>query len=116
MLKPKQMKAIALMVYEDKTQKEVSQLLKVHENTISNWKKDKAFLEALDKEVKNRLASTSVLALRTMVGLLTCKSDIVKFNAAKDLLDRTGFKPVDKQEIDLAQQVVIVDDMGDDDE
>ncbi|MGL5676832.1 MAG: phBC6A51 family helix-turn-helix protein [Cellulosilyticaceae bacterium] len=115
-LKPKQIKAIAMMVYEGKSQKEAADELKLHYNTITNWKKDPDFIEALNKEVRKGLDSASAQALKTMVGLLTCRSDIVKFNAAKDILDRTGFKPTDKQEIDLTQQVVIVDDMPDEDD
>ena len=34
-------------------------------------------------------------AVRTMENLLQSESDNVRFSAAKDILDRTGFKPSD---------------------
>ena len=46
-----------------------------------------------------------------MEQLLTAKSELVRFNAASDILDRTGHKPTEKQEVAHEGLVQLVDDI-----
>ncbi|MFS1351456.1 hypothetical protein ACLZX5_14480 [Enterococcus faecium] len=51
-----------------------------------------------------------------MLNLLNAKSEMVRFNAAKDILDRGGFAPVNKQEVTTIQPPTFIDDIGDTDD
>jgi len=105
-------KGIKLMVRTNMTQREIADELKVNENTVSQWKKDKDFDEIRQQEERSFLGDLAAEALRTMKGLLKAKSELVRYNAASDILDRTGYKPTDKQEVDINGAVQFVDDIG----
>ncbi|MEY8001192.1 phBC6A51 family helix-turn-helix protein [Clostridium sp. Mt-5] len=98
MLSKKQLKCIKLMVESEFNQKQISEEIKVSEQTICKWKQNEEFKVEYDKHVKESVDYTSKDAARTMKKLLKARSEIVRFYAAKDILDRTGLKPVDKVE------------------
>ena len=81
------------------TQQQIAKELKISEQTICNWKKDEEFATELKERTKACIQLLAPKAIRTMEKLLTSDSDNVRFSAAKDILDRTGFKP--KEKIDL---------------
>ena len=110
MLSKKAKKAAALMVTTNLTQREIAEKLDLNESTVSRWKNDDEFKTYKQEVERDYLASLSAPAIRTLGDLLTARSGFVRFQAAKDILDRTGYKPIDKQEIDLASQVVFVDE------
>lgn len=111
MLNAKQQRAVRLMFEGDLTQKQIAQELKVTEQTIINWRKRGDFKEAQLNFEREYLKGLSAKAMHTMENLLNAKSELVRFNAASDILDRTGFKPVDKQEIEHSGAVQFVDDI-----
>lgn len=98
MLSKKQLKCIKLMVESELNQKQISSEIKVSEQTICKWKQNEEFKVEYEKYVKESVDYTSKDAARTMKKLLKARSEIVRFYAAKDILDRTGLKPVDKVE------------------
>lgn len=104
------------MVRTNLSQKEIAKEIGINEATISKWKQKEEFDEVRQQEERYYLGDLASPALRTMRELLNAKSELVRFNAASDILDRTGFKPVDKQEIELKSAVTFVDDIGDADE
>lgn len=95
MLKPKQKKCIEMLVCGSYTQVQIARELKISEQTICNWKKDKEFSSELEKQLRLCVQTLAPKAVRTMENLLKSESDNVRFSAAKDILDRTGFKPSD---------------------
>lgn len=42
----------------------------------------------------------------------TAKSEYVQLEASKDILDRSGFKPPDRQQVQIDQQVTVHIDLG----
>lgn len=106
----KMIKAIELMVTTKLNQREIAKELDVREETVSRWKKRNDFKEKKIEEQKIYLNELSAPAMRTMKELLESGSDYVRFQAAQDILDRTGYKPTDKLEIE-AETVVIKDDI-----
>ena len=50
-LSEKQIQCINLMAIENKTQKQIAKELKVTEQTICNWKKDKEFKNEIEKNI-----------------------------------------------------------------
>lgn len=111
MLSAKQKKCLELMVQGNLKQKEIAQQIKVSEVTVSNWKKDEEFITELNTLLKNAIKSTAAKAFNTELTLLNAKSEMVRLMAAKDILDRAGFKPEDNMNISGTGTVVIVDDI-----
>ena len=50
--------------------------------------------------LKQSIRSIASEALRTQKKLLNAKSEMVRYMAAKDILDRAGFKATDKLEVE----------------
>ncbi|UTH14758.1 phBC6A51 family helix-turn-helix protein [Macrococcus equipercicus] len=105
----KQLKAVTLMFEGVLTQKEIASELKVTEQTITNWKKKQEFKDALLEVERDYLKGLTPKALKTMEKLLDAKSELVRYNAASDILDRTGHKPTDKQEVQITTPTIIND-------
>ena len=114
LLTSKQNKAIALMVEKNLNQNEIAKELNVARQTISNWKRNTEFQEELLNAERNLLKGLTGKAIKTMENLLTAKSELVRYNAASDILDRTGHKPTDKVEAEVITPTFI-NDVPDDD-
>ncbi|WP_225420423.1 phBC6A51 family helix-turn-helix protein [Lapidilactobacillus bayanensis] len=114
MITKKQNKAIELMFEGNLSQKAISKELGIHETTLSRWKNDKDFIKAMSEYTEATIAKSTPKALSTMIGLLKAKSELVRFNAAKDLLDRAGFAPNDRVDLNV-ESVTFVDDVPEDD-
>lgn len=99
MLKPKQKKCIEMLVCGAYSQAQIARELKISEQTICNWKKDSEFAKELQEQMRICVQTLAPKAIKTMESLLNSDSDNVRFSAAKDILDRTGFKPQEKIEI-----------------
>lgn len=108
-------RAVRLMVRSNMSQKEIAEEIGITEATISKWKHRDDFDEVRMKEERLYLGDLAAPALRTMKELLNAKSELVRYNAASDILDRTGYKPADKQELEVKGAVQFVDDIGGDD-
>ena len=87
------------MVTTNKTQKQIAQEIEVSEKTICEWKKDKEFKDEIDKRVKDNFSSLAIDAQKELKKLLKSKNEYIKIQAVKDVLDRAGYKPVERREI-----------------
>lgn len=97
MLKGKQKRCLELMIMGDYTQKEIAKEIGVAEQTIVNWKKKEEFAEEYNSALKKRINLHAAAAFKTETELLrNSDNDFIRLNAAKDILDRAGFKPADK--------------------
>jgi transposase len=114
MLNKKQKRCLELMAQGNYSQKEIASQIKVSEQTICNWKKDKEFTTELSYLVRISIQSLAAKAFKTQTKLLDAKSEMVRYMAAKDILDRAGFKATDKLILEGAIPVVIHDDLGED--
>ena len=95
----KQTKAIELMVTTGKSQKEIAKEIGISESTFSRWKKQEDFNKTKKDCECEYLSSLSPKALRTLANLLDSENDYVRLAAAKDILDRTGYKPTESIEM-----------------
>lgn len=111
MLKSKQIKCIELMVYENKTQREIAKEIKVTEKTISMWKRSDEFNKAYDEAIKSALRYSAAKALKKQVKLIDSNNEMVSHLAAKDVLDRGGYKSGDKVELETKIVPQIIDDL-----
>lgn len=103
-LNNKQIKAIELLVYSPyMTQTMIAKECGIHRETLRRWKEDTEFKAELDKAIKERWKSAESIAVNTMISL--CSEGNVQ--AAKYMLDSLGYKPTEKIEANVKNDVVI---------
>lgn len=108
---------IALCLIAGMTAKQAAETVGVTTVTVSNLQKNpqfKAYCTAMmakhechSTDVRQQIQDLVPAALARMSELLNADSDKVKFAAAKDLLDRGGYSPVQKSVTMDATQVVL---------
>lgn len=122
--RPRVGRAVQLFLAGNHNRVEIADVLDVSANTVGKWLRDpdiKKYMEEFQREEANIMkckiqASTSA-ALDKMVGLLDSPIDGVALQAAKDLLDRGGFKPkqeIKKEVIVKTFEQQLLDVLGDD--
>lgn len=89
------------MILGTMTQAEIARELKVTEQTICNWKKDEEFAAELAKANHIVISSLVPRAINKTAALLEADSEQVQFAAAKDILDRAGYKPPKEVKADI---------------
>ena len=97
MLNEKQQKCIKSMVIENKTQKQIASEIQVSEQTICEWKKSKEFKDELQNEVREYFGILAIKAQKALNMLLESDNEYIKLQTIKDVLDRAGYKPIERQ-------------------
>ena len=118
MLKPKQVRCLEFMIRGNMTDKEIAEAINVSQKTICEWKKKNTeFQDEYNALMRNSLQYAAPKAFRKQLSLLESKNDMVAHLAAKDIMDRAGFSPVDKIDLkaDVDTELHITIDYGDDD-
>ena len=117
MLKPKQVECLKLMMMNPKISgKDLAITLNVSEKTISQWKnKSPEFQDEYNALVRSKIQYAATQALGKQIELLQSRNDMVAHLAAKDLMDRAGFNPVEKVEQQVDMELNITVDYGDGD-
>ena len=115
-LNPKQVKCLELMVQGNMTDKEIAEAINITQKTICDWKKNcKEFQAEYDSLMRKSLQYAAARAFRKQMSLLDSKNDMVAHLAAKDIMDRAGFNPVEKIEADVDMELNINIDYGEGD-
>ena len=99
MLSEKQIQCINSMVTKNKTQKQIAKELKITEQTICNWKKEKEFKNEIEKNIKGNFGLLAIDAQNELKKLLKSNNEYIKIQPVIDILDRAGYKPVERKEI-----------------
>lgn len=102
-LKPKQRKAIEMLIYQGLSKTLTAQALKITPATLSNWlniDKNPQFVEAYEKELecadnlrKRNYRSAAQHALEKLIELVDSSDEKTSLAACKEILDRAGDKP-----------------------
>jgi len=113
MLSEKQEQAIHLLVYENKTQRQVAEILGLHESTVSRWRHNEEYVKRFKEEIENKFSSLVSKAITRMENVLDNNNNYsAALNAAKYILDYYGFKAVDKvEQVNETTIKVTLDDM-----
>ena len=112
MLKKNQKKALEMLLSGEKRQKDIAQEIGVTEQTIVNWKKNDEFIKEYNEALKNNINLAAGQAFKKELELLKkADSDSVSLNAAKDILDRAGFKADSLLKVDGDLSFGLVDDI-----
>jgi hypothetical protein len=107
-LKPKQYKAIQLMVNDGMNYTEAATALGIKYITIWRWLSDETFCNELQSQLRQRHSALATKATQTMIDLMSnAKSEKVRLDAAKQISDMAGYKPVDKIEQTGAPTIII---------
>lgn len=121
-LSPAKIRMILLYLSGHYTQTKIAKIIGVSDNTIRTWLLDDSvqtvMRELQAKEfavVEASLKAMRYKALNTMDELMDSTMDNVRFQAAKDVLDRGGHKPqnnikVEKTVVNLEQQLASLQD------
>ena len=88
-LPKKQQKTIMLLFSGEMNQGEVADKVGISRTTISAWKQKEVFRQAQDEYNRFMLRDLTSEAIMTMRELLDARSEMVRFSAAKDILDRS---------------------------
>ena len=103
-LKPKQKALIeAIIANPSAPHTELAEIVGINRNTITVWKRDKEFTEALDARIKEIWKDSEMLAVSTMRKLAAEGN----FNANKYILDSLGYAPAQKIQADIETDVTI---------
>ena len=114
MLKPKQIKCLQLMIKGEMTDKEIAEAINITPKTICEWKKNcKEFQSEYNALMRNSLQYAAPKAFRKQISLLNSRNDMVAHLAAKDIMDRAGFNPIEKIEQEIDMDLNITVDYGD---
>jgi len=114
-LTKKQLEAAKFMAEGNMTDEEIAKACFIGRTTLYRWKQNEEFQQAIydftaemKKNIERKLMSMSSKALRELDKLLSARSEMVRLQAIKDVLDRLDIKPADKQNIDLKTDMDIV--------
>ncbi len=99
MLNQNQEKCIELMVKTDMKQVDIAEELGVTPTTICLWKKQEEFKTAYADAVRAAMPEAAPKAWNTIVDLLKSNNAGIRLAAARDILDRAGFKAEDRLKI-----------------
>lgn len=110
----KHYEAIELMLATDRSMTEIAKLVKVSRKTLYNWQQNEDFKKAYDREEKElrrrKRRSISKLvddAIARQKKILTkSRNDNAAAAVAKDVLDRAGYAPEEKVNIQAAVEEV----------
>lgn len=112
MLKNKQKKALEMMLSGSFSQKDIAETIGVSEQTITNWKKNDEFIKEFNDSLKNSINTAAGKAFKRIMELLEkADADSVSLNAAKDILDRAGFKADSLLKVDGSFSVGRIDEI-----
>ena len=110
-LTKKQQEYIRLKNETNLNEGEIASEIDVNRSTISRWKNNEKFREGFKGYQVEHLSNQVPKALQTMIDLLNAKSELVRFQASKGILDRTGYNPVERQQIETNATVQFNDDI-----
>lgn len=98
-LNEKQLRAIQILVYEGKNKTETAAAVGVYRDTMSDWFKNKLFIEALNTEMRLAFAEIAAIAKNKALDIMTnTENDSVALKAAHDFMDRAGYGATQKVE------------------
>lgn len=107
-LKPKQKALIeAIVANPSAPHTELAEIVGINRNTITVWKRDAEFQDALDKRIKEIWKDSEMIAVATMRKLAT-KGD---FKASQYILNSLGYAPAQRIEADVSASTDFVIDI-----
>ena len=111
-LTQQQEELVSLLTTTTWSQVQIAQHLGVDPSWVYKTTRKPHVKEAIAVAISDGLISGAARALGKITELVEHKSGYVALEASKDLLDRAGFKPVDRSQVAVAGDVKISIDLG----
>lgn len=89
-LPKKQQIAISLLFLGQMKQSEIAKEIQVGDSTLSSWKTHENFMKAQAEYDNYQLTDLRSKAVKTMNNLLNARSELVRYNTASYILDKTS--------------------------
>ena len=113
LLEPKLQRFVHLYLTGQYNQRQIAQLLDVHENTVSQWLKREDVTtsikeyQAMEHEIiDTQIKAMRMKAIQKMNDLMDSPIDGIAFQACKDILDRTGHKAKNEIKVDKTVKTI----------
>lgn len=113
LLEPKLQRFVHLYLTGQYNQRQIAQMLDVHENTISKWLKNENVnasikeYQAMEHEmIDTQIKAMRMKAIQKMNDLMDSPIDGIAFQACKDILDRTGHKAKNEIKVDKTVKTI----------
>jgi len=112
-LTKEQAEVVELAISTNWTQARIAEHLGRNATWVSNTLRKQHVREAINGAIQDGMLLGAAKAFRKVNELIDHKSGYVALEASKDMLDRAGFKPVDRSlNTNLSGEVVINIDLG----
>lgn len=113
LLEPKLQRFVHLYLTGQYNQRQIAQMLEVHENTISTWLKRedvnltiKEYQATEHEMIDTQIKAMRMKAIQKMNDLMDSPIDGIAFQACKDILDRTGHKAKNEIKVDKTVKTI----------
>ena len=113
LLEPKLQRFVHLYLTGQYNQRQIAQMLEVHENTISTWLKRedvnltiKEYQTTEHEMIDTQIKAMRMKAIQKMNDLMDSPIDGIAFQACKDILDRTGHKAKNEIKVDKTVKTI----------
>ena len=81
------------------TTQELADGMQMHHNTVFNWQHSPVYTDERERRLKEEWKAAAKKAQNKMIEIMDTAKDEVALNAAKYVLDSTGYKPTDMIDI-----------------
>lgn len=107
-------KALELLTEGNLNYSEIAQEVGICRNTLQKIREDEDTHKSIYDFASNNIKVAVGKASETLVGLLSAKSEMVRLEAAKQILGLNGIQVTGKLDMTAELKTVIVDDIGED--
>lgn len=103
-LKPRQLALIeAMIAHPSASHIELAEAVEANRNTITKWKRDPEFQAAYQERLREVWKDGEAIAIKSMLKL----ANEGHYQASAYILDNLGYKPTNKIEADINQDIII---------
>lgn len=110
--KKKYDKAVELLMQGDLSYTEIAQEVGIARNTLQKIRKDEKTADLIRDNTDSDIKISVNKAGKTLIDLLNARSEFVRLEAAKHILELGGIQVTDKVDINSTEGIKIIDDIG----
>ena len=110
--KKKYDKAVELLMQGDLSYTEIAQEVGIARNTLQKIREDEETANLIRDNTDSDIKISVNKAGKTLIDLLNARSEFVRLEAAKHILELGGIQVTDKVDLNSSEGVKIIDDIG----
>ena len=110
--KKKYDKAVELLMQGDLNYTEIAQEVGIARNTLKKIRDDEKTADLIRDNTDSDIKISVNKAGKTLIDLLNARSEFVRLEAAKHILELGGIQVTDKVDLNSSEGVKIIDDIG----